>query len=153
MQIIKKYNYAELKREDGYSRLYLTPDGDALPSVTTILSKTKDKTFLKQWRAKVGEANAEKIIRIETLDSVRIGREVEGQMSGDAVAKFDWTAMGSRVWSKAEIRAWLASFGIVPVGPKTYKANPALKKTRGRRMPTFTDTRNPKKKPPRNLNE
>ena len=97
--------------------------------------------------------NAEKIIRIETLNSVRIGREVEGQMSGDAVAKFDWTAMGGRVWSKAEIRAWLASYGIVPVGPKRYNPNPALKKTRGRRMPTFTDTRNPKKKPPRNLNE
>ena len=97
--------------------------------------------------------NAEKIIRIETLDSVRIGREVQGQMSGDAVAKFDWKAMGGRVWSKAEIRAWLASYGIVPVGPKTYKPNPALKKTRGKTMPTFTDTRNPKKKPPRNLNE
>jgi genome maintenance exonuclease 1 len=69
VQIIKKYNYAELKRQDGDSRLYLTPDGDALPSVTTILSKTKDKTFLKQWRAKVGEANAEKIIR----DSAQIG--------------------------------------------------------------------------------
>ena len=69
MQIIKKYNYADLKRQDGDSRLYLTPDGDALPSVTTILSKTKDKTFLKQWRAKVGEANAEKIIR----DSAQIG--------------------------------------------------------------------------------
>ena len=89
--------------------------------------------------------NAEKIIRIETLDSVRIGKEVQGQMSGDAVAKFDWTAMGKRVWSKAEIRAWLASYGIVPVGPKTYKPNPTLKKTRGRRMPTDPNI-NPKKK-------
>ena len=69
MQIIKKYNYAELKRQDGDSRLYLTPDGESLPSVTTILNKTKDKSFLKQWRAKVGEANAEKIIR----DSGQIG--------------------------------------------------------------------------------
>ena len=47
MQLIKKYNYAELKRKEGDGRLYLTPDGQALPSVTTILSKTKDKTFLK----------------------------------------------------------------------------------------------------------
>jgi len=69
VQIIKKYNYAELKRQDGDSRLYLTPDGESLPSVTTILNKTKDKSFLKQWRAKVGEANAEKIIR----DSGQIG--------------------------------------------------------------------------------
>ena len=55
MQLIKKYNYAELKRKEGDGRLYLTPDGEALPSVTTILSKTKDKTFLKDWIAKKGE--------------------------------------------------------------------------------------------------
>ena len=69
MQIIQKYNYAELKRQDGDSRLYLTPDGEALPSVTTILSKTKDKTFLKKWRQKVGEKKAEEIIK----DSAQIG--------------------------------------------------------------------------------
>ena len=69
MQIIQKYNYAELKRQDGDSRLYLTPDGEALPSVTTVLSKTKDKTFLKKWRQKVGEKKAEQIIR----DSAQIG--------------------------------------------------------------------------------
>ena len=69
MQIIQKYNYAELKRQDGDSRLYLTPDGAALPSVTTVLSKTKDKTFLKKWRQKVGEKKAEQIIK----DSAQIG--------------------------------------------------------------------------------
>jgi genome maintenance exonuclease 1 len=69
VQIIEKYNYAELKRKEGDGRLYLTPDGEALPSVTTILSKTKDKSFLKKWRAKVGEEKAEQIIR----DSAQIG--------------------------------------------------------------------------------
>ena len=69
MQIIKKYNYADLKRQDGDTRLYLTPDGEALPSVTTILGKTKDKTFLKKWREKIGEKKAEQIIR----DSAQIG--------------------------------------------------------------------------------
>ena len=69
MQLIKKYNYADLKRQDGDTRLYLTPDGEALPSVTTILGKTKDKTFLKKWRQKVGEKKAEQIIR----DSAKIG--------------------------------------------------------------------------------
>ena len=69
MQIVEKYNYKDLKRQDGPSRSYLTPDGEALPSVTTILSRTKDKTFLKEWRARVGEAKAEKIIS----DSSQIG--------------------------------------------------------------------------------
>ena len=90
--------------------------------------------------------NAEKIIRIETLDSVRIHNEVMNQMSGTAVASFDWKKMGSRVWSKKEIREWLASQGIFPVGPKTYQANPMLKKTKGKRMPPIIDTKNPKKK-------
>ena len=69
MQIIQKYNYAELKRKEGEARLYLTPDGEALPSVTTILNRTKDKTFLKQWRAKVGDKKADQIMR----DSASIG--------------------------------------------------------------------------------
>jgi len=69
VQIIKKYNYADLKRQDGATRLYLTPEGESLPSVTSILGKTKDKSFLKQWRARVGEKEAEKII----ANSAQIG--------------------------------------------------------------------------------
>jgi len=69
VELIKKYNYADLKREDGDVRLYLTPDGESLPSVTSVLNKTKDKSFLKKWREKVGEKKAEKII----LDSSQIG--------------------------------------------------------------------------------
>ena len=69
MQLTQKYNYADLKRQDGVSRVYLTPDGESLPSVTSVLSKTKDKSFLKKWRARVGEKNAEKII----ADSSAIG--------------------------------------------------------------------------------
>ena len=90
--------------------------------------------------------NAEKIIRIEPLNTVRIHNEVMGQMSGTAVAKFDWKQMGSRVWSKAEIRAWLASQGIVPVGPKkTVKVTPTFKKSR--KPPGQTGINiNPKKK-------
>jgi len=87
VQLIKKYNYAELKRQDGESRLYLTPDGESLPSVTTILSKTKDKSFLKQWRAKVGEAAAEKIIqdagKIGTALHLYIERLVNGEKYKD----------------------------------------------------------------------
>jgi len=69
VELIKKYNYADLKREDGDVRLYLTPDGESLPSVTSVLNKTKDRTFLKKWRERIGEKKAEQIIR----DSGRIG--------------------------------------------------------------------------------
>ena len=69
MDLIKKYNNEDLKRKDGDVRLYLTPDGESLPSVTSVLSKTKDRSFLKKWREKVGEKKAEEIIR----DSSQIG--------------------------------------------------------------------------------
>ena len=69
MQLVQKYNYESLKREDGETRFYLTPDGQSLPSVTSVLSKTKDKSFLKAWRQRVGEKAAEKIM----ADSSQIG--------------------------------------------------------------------------------
>ena len=60
-----KFNYHSLTREqvDG-KRLYATPDGSRVPSVTTILDKTKpaDKVAaLQNWRRAVGEAKAQQI--------------------------------------------------------------------------------------------
>ena len=36
-------------------RVYQTPDGESLPSVTTILSATKDMTHLNEWKKRVNE--------------------------------------------------------------------------------------------------
>ena len=60
-----KFDYKSLSRvtEDG-KRLYATPDGNKLPSVTTILDKTKPeekKQALNEWRKRVGVENAQKI--------------------------------------------------------------------------------------------
>jgi genome maintenance exonuclease 1 len=56
-----KYKYEKLTRIEGPSRLYATPDGSRVPSVTTILSATADKTFLNEWKKRVGEAEAQRI--------------------------------------------------------------------------------------------
>lgn len=60
-----KYKYQELKKEsiDGQRR-YATPDGEKLPSVTTILSATTPKEKLKalnEWRNRVGHKQAQQI--------------------------------------------------------------------------------------------
>lgn len=60
-----RYNYQPIPREqvDG-KRLYATPDGKKLPSVTTILDKTKPeekKQALQEWRNRVGHAQAQAI--------------------------------------------------------------------------------------------
>lgn len=44
-------------------RKYLTPDGEELPSVTTILSATKDMTHLNEWKKRVGVEKAAQITR------------------------------------------------------------------------------------------
>ena len=63
-----KYKYISGTRiEDHGTRLY-DVNGARLPSVTTILGKTKNQQFLKDWKAKVGEAEAE---RIKNLSSKR----------------------------------------------------------------------------------
>jgi len=50
-----------LIRIDGEQRHYQTPTGQKYPSVTTVLSKTKDQTFLHAWRQRIGEDAAAKI--------------------------------------------------------------------------------------------
>ena len=48
--------------EDG-SRKYTTPEGKVYSSVTTILSHSTDKSLLVKWRKKVGEEEANKIVK------------------------------------------------------------------------------------------
>lgn len=52
-----------LVRNDGEIRTYETPTGEKYPSVTTVLDKTSDKSFLHAWRARVGEDAAAEITK------------------------------------------------------------------------------------------
>ena len=70
---VQKYPYEELSKtsKDG-KRYYTTPDGaltKTVPSVTTVLSATKDMTHLHAWRKRIGEAKAQQI----TQESANIG--------------------------------------------------------------------------------
>ena len=68
MKKSNKFNYIQGKQiTDQGSRIYEVA-GYRLPSVTTILGATKNKQFLKDWTAKVGETEAE---RIKNLSSKR----------------------------------------------------------------------------------
>ena len=63
LNINQIYPYKEFKRKsvDG-KRLYENPYGEPVPSVTTILSKTKDMTHLNAWKKRVGEKKAQEIV-------------------------------------------------------------------------------------------
>ena len=61
MEKNNKYTYVHASRStDQGSRTY-DVQGLKLPSVTTILAKTKDQTYLTKWKNKVGHEEAERI--------------------------------------------------------------------------------------------
>ena len=97
MQIQNKFDYKPLKRVDsGNGRRYIVGEGRALPSVTTILSKTKDLTHIKAWQARVGLAEAEKIkteagslgnSMHKNLENYILGEEMSGSFMAQTLAK------------------------------------------------------------------
>ena len=80
----QKYPYGELARvTKNHKRHYETPDGRQVPSVTTVLSATKDMTHLHAWRKRIGAEKAQQI----TTESANIGtvmhRSLEKHVKGE----------------------------------------------------------------------
>lgn len=96
MLINKKFNYVQLERLDHPSgRRYVVGPGRPLPSVTTILSKTKDMTYLNEWIDAVGEREAERIRNEASglgtgmhnnLEKYILGEPMSGQFMAKALA-------------------------------------------------------------------
>jgi ATP-dependent exoDNAse (exonuclease V) beta subunit len=96
-----KFNYHELSRtsEEG-KRLYATPDGNKVPSVTTILDKTKPeekKAALNEWRKRVGVENAQKITTEAANRGTRMHTYLEdyikqGQLKDRGSNPFGWAS-------------------------------------------------------------
>ncbi|MDC0616595.1 preprotein translocase subunit TatA, partial [bacterium] len=63
-----KYTYPSLERVDlEIGRHYLDSKNTPVPSVTTVLSATsKSKDGIAQWRNRVGEAEADRIVKQST---------------------------------------------------------------------------------------
>jgi genome maintenance exonuclease 1 len=63
---VERFQYKNCKQINDpvtRKRVYQTPDGETLPSVTTILGATKDMTALNEWRKRIGEDKANQITR------------------------------------------------------------------------------------------
>ena len=58
-----KFTYPSITRDESTGkRLYKIPNGKLVPSVTTVLDKTKDKTKLDEWRQRIGNKEADLIM-------------------------------------------------------------------------------------------
>jgi len=81
--IVDTFDYTPLSRQTiGGSRFYVTPGNLALPSVTTILDRTKDKTHLYEWRRRVGEQKATQITREAAGRGTSMHRYIENWLIG-----------------------------------------------------------------------
>ena len=76
---VERYQYKPCQQVNDpitRKRVYLTPDGESLPSVTTILSATKDMTHLNEWRDRIGHAKAQQI----TTEAAGVGTAMHGNL-------------------------------------------------------------------------
>ena len=77
-----KYKYTEVTRtEEHGSRIYDVL-GMRLPSVTTILSQTKDQSFLTAWKNRVGHENAERIKNVSSSRGTAMHKFLEKHVEG-----------------------------------------------------------------------
>jgi len=84
--------YKELEAsttDDG--RTYHTPAG-SLPSITTILRKTKDMTWLYKWQNRVGKEKAAAITAKSAARGNKIHKHMENRMGGKKVDLSEATA-------------------------------------------------------------
>ena len=87
--------YKKLMRIDTLSgRVYSLPNGVHVPSVTTVLDRTKDKAALKQWADRIGQAEADRQKEQAAYVGTHMHLALEHILNGDPWSVTpDWMAM------------------------------------------------------------
>lgn len=87
MLIKNVYEYYNCHKEEiAGIRKYITPDGKRLPSVTTILSRTKDMSFLDEWKNSIGIEKAEKIRDEAAIIGTAMHTNLENYITGKDIS-------------------------------------------------------------------
>ena len=87
-----KYKYANISRTEEHGSRTYDVLGLRLPSVTTILSRTKDQSYLDKWKAKVGHEEAERIKNYSSSRGTAMHKFLEKYIEG--VGYEDLTPLG-----------------------------------------------------------
>jgi len=107
-----KYNYIsgrQITDHESGTRVYEV-NNDRLPSVTTILGATKNQQFLKDWKAKVGEQEAERIKNVSSARGTSMHKFLESYVTG--VGYDDLTELGQAAKPMAQK---VIEVGLAPV--------------------------------------
>jgi genome maintenance exonuclease 1 len=110
MKKSNKYNYVDATRVEEHGSRTYDILGARLPSVTTILAKTKDQKFLQDWIAKKGAKEAERIKNVSSARGTAMHKFLEHYILGDGYD--DLTGLGQEAKSMAEK---IIEIGLAPV--------------------------------------
>ena len=112
MKLNKKYTYVPGSRTTDHESGIRTYDfkGDKLPSVTTILSRTKDQTYLDKWKAKVGYEEAERIKNLSSKRGTSMHKFIEKHITGAGYD--DLTEIGQQAKPMAQK---IIDVGLTPI--------------------------------------
>ena len=76
--------YPDLKRvENDLGRFYIDSNGKEVPSVTTVLSATSDKSGIDEWKRRVGHEEATRIINESTSIGSNVHNALENYLNGN----------------------------------------------------------------------
>ena len=79
--IEKKFKYPDLERvENTLGRFYIDSKGEEVPSVTTVLSATTDKSGIDEWKRRVGREEAERILKESTTIGTNVHNALENYL-------------------------------------------------------------------------
>ena len=107
---LDKYSYAQGTRYSELGSRNYDVAGYRLPSVTTILGKTKDNTFLRDWIKKKGKEEAEKIKQASATRGTSMHKYLENYVLGKGYE--DLTDLGQETKRMAEK---VIEVGLAPV--------------------------------------
>ena len=103
-----KYSYAPGTRSTDHGSRTYQVNGFKLPSVTTILSRTKDQEYLKKWREKVGPQEAERIFNLSSKRGTSMHKFLEKHILGSGYEDLTDIGVQAKPMAQKIIEAGLA---------------------------------------------
>jgi len=110
MKYVKRFDYAHGQTEEVHGERRYDILGMKLPSVTTILDKTKDKSYLKKWIENKGEKEAERIKNYASKRGTAMHKFIEKYIQGTGFK--DLTPIGCEAEPMAQK---IIEIGLAPI--------------------------------------
>ena len=105
-----KYSYVAGQRFEHHGSRTYDFDGTRLPSVTTVLAKTKDQSHLTRWKDRVGEQEAERIKNLSSKRGTSMHKFLEKHIAGTGYD--DLSAIGIQAKPMAQK---IIDIGLTPI--------------------------------------